>query len=121
MPLPVISGFMSGVGCIILATQSLAVLGFEPVGSALVRCLAVRYFPSALELQPPQLATVMHVGSSLLSGVLEPQYLLRYLLNPLISRLSIVLLPQQARSCWYAVQFEASMEEEWSLKRPCRF
>lgn len=71
---------MSGVGCIILATQSLAVLGFEPVGSALVRCLAVRFSPSASELQPPQLATVMHVGSSLLSGVLEPQYLLRYLL-----------------------------------------
>ena len=35
---------MSGVGCIILATQSLAVLGFEPVGSALVRCLPVHFF-----------------------------------------------------------------------------
>ena len=39
-----ISGFMSGVGCIILATQSLAVLGYEPVGSALVRCLPVHFF-----------------------------------------------------------------------------
>ena len=45
VPLPVISGFMSGVGCIILATQSLAVLGYEPVGSALVRCLAVQSTP----------------------------------------------------------------------------
>ena len=37
VPLPVTSGFMSGIGLIILSCQVLAILGTQPAASAVVR------------------------------------------------------------------------------------
>ena len=58
VPYPVISGFMSGIGCIIIALQASRLLGHEPDGGGTIPALAA--IPSAV-MDPNVAATVIGV------------------------------------------------------------
>ncbi len=87
IPYPVISGFMSGIGVIILLLQIHPLLGQESVGSPLLALLGL---PRALAGM--QLESLLLGGVTLLIVFLTPARITRVVPSPLIALLSVSLL-----------------------------
>ncbi|MEM6710033.1 MAG: SulP family inorganic anion transporter [Pseudomonadota bacterium] len=90
VPYPVISGFMSGIGCIIIALQASRLLGHEPDGGGTIA--ALQAIPSAV-LSPNGAATVIGVVS-LATVFAWPASWGRYLPGPLAALIVGTILGQ---------------------------
>lgn len=81
VPYPVVSGFMSGIGCIIVVLQFAAVLGYPvPPGSIIVKLAALPEM-----LTKPQWQAVMLGALSLMIMYLTPSRIARLLPPPLLA------------------------------------
>lgn len=78
VPYPVVSGFMSGIGAIIIILQVGRILGAEPPGDTI---MALAEIPKALV--NPNWSAVIVGGVALVVGYLWPSRLSRYLPGPL--------------------------------------
>jgi len=79
VPYPVISGFMSGIGCIIIALQMSRLFGHEPDGSGTIPALSA--IPGAI--LDPNWAAVLVGGITLAIVFTWPRTLSRYIPGPL--------------------------------------
>ncbi len=87
IPYPVISGFMSGIGVIIILLQLHPLLGGESVGSPLV---ALMELPKAIA--GANMHSLLLAGLTMLIVFITPARITRALPSPLIALLSISLL-----------------------------
>lgn len=82
VPYPVVSGFMSGIGAIIVILQIGRLLGHEPPGGTLP---ALAYIPEALS--SPNMSALLIGGVALAVSYLWPSNLAKYLPGPLAALL----------------------------------
>lgn len=88
VPYPVISGFMSGIGCIIIALQTARLFGHEPDGGGTIPALSA--IPSAV--MDPNWAALLIGGVTLAMVFAWPKSVGKYLPGPLAALIVGTLL-----------------------------